>query len=82
MGYIQGEIWGPASPLQSCPFLTIPHVLQNTQHTSDLCLGAFAQLALPLSALPFLGHQSPVVCSCSGELIPDTRLLASRQDLG
>ena len=47
LGYIQGEIWGPASTLQSCPFLTIPRVVQNTQHTSDLCLGAFAQLAFP-----------------------------------
>lgn len=81
LGYIQGEIWGPASPAVLPPFLTIPHVLQSTAH-QRFCLGAFAQLALPLSALPFLGHQSLVVCSCSGELILDTRLLASKQDLG
>lgn len=78
----RGEIWGPASPRSLVPSRAVPHAVQSTLHTSDLCLRTFAQLALCLPSLPFLDHQSPVVCSSSWVLIPDSRLLASKQDLG
>lgn len=78
----RGEIWGPTSPRSLVPFRVVPHAAQSTLHTSDLCLRTFAQLALCLPSLPFLDHQSPVVCSSSWVLIPESRLLASKQDLG
>ena len=81
-GTSRGGIWGPTSPHSLVPSLAVPHAAQSTLHTSDLCLGTLAQLALCLPTLSFLDHQSPVVCSPSWVLIPDTRLLASKQDLG
>lgn len=85
---LESRTWGtsrvksrPCQPLQSCPFLTIPHVLPE-HSTPAISASSLCNSCSSLSALLFLGHQSQGLLPAQGELTSTPACWASKQDLG